>query len=190
MHATRIPGILIATLAACTAFAAGKNEGLEGEAHRLAAEFVATLKPQLKGALQSVGPEGAIAVCADIAPQIADSLSASSGWLVKRVSLRTRNASRASPDPWEREVLETFESRLASGEPAEALYVGEQVGGHYRYMRAQLVEPVCLVCHGTQLSAGVHQALEEYYPDDTATGYSLGQVRGAISLSLPMDSLP
>ena len=53
-------------------------------------------------------------------------------------------------------------------------------------MQAQAVEPLCLVCHGKGLSDEVQDALEQYYPDDTATGYSLGQVRGAISLSRDM----
>ena len=50
-------------------------------------------------------------------------------------------------------------------------------------MQAQGVEPVCLLCHGSKLDGAVTQALQAYYPDDTATGYTLGQVRGAISLS-------
>jgi hypothetical protein len=39
------------------------------------------------------------------------------------------------------------------------------------------------VCHGENITAEVQQALDQYYPDDTATGYHLGQIRGAISLS-------
>ena len=53
-------------------------------------------------------------------------------------------------------------------------------------MQAQGVEPVCLVCHGQDLAPEVRATLEQYYPDDWATGYSLGQVRGAISLSKKM----
>jgi hypothetical protein len=185
MHRAVLAGLSLAILMAA-AVTAG-NEDLEGEARSLAREFVTTLKPQLKDALQTAGPAGAIAVCADIAPQIADSLSASSGWLVKRVSLQVRNASRASPDPWEREVLQDFARRQARGDPVDTLYVSEQVGGHYRYMQAQVVEPLCLVCHGDGLGQPVQQALEQYYPDDTATGYTLGQVRGAISLSRPLN---
>ncbi|MFV8817743.1 Tll0287-like domain-containing protein [Haliea sp. E17] len=188
MQHARLLSLLIAALVAPAASVAGENP--ESEARALAAEFVATLKPQLKGALQSAGPAGAIAVCADIAPQIADALSASSGWQVRRVSLQVRNASRASPDPWERQVLEDFGRRQAQGETADTLYLGEETGGHYRYMQAQLVEPLCLVCHGAELSQPVRQALHEYYPDDTATGYSLGEVRGAISLSRPLATPP
>ncbi len=170
-----------------TALGADATTGAPGpEAAALAAEFVGLLKPQLKQALAEGGPTHAIAVCADIAPGIADSLSAQSGWMVRRVSLKSRNASRAVPDSWERKVLLEFDRRQAAGEQAAELHFGEAVNGQYRYMQAQVVEPVCLVCHGKGLSDEVQATLKEYYPDDWATGYSLGEVRGAISLSAPL----
>jgi hypothetical protein len=152
----------------------------------LANEFVGLLKPQLKQALEEGGPMNAIGVCADIAPRIADSLSVQSGWTVKRVSLKSRNASRAVPDSWETKVLLEFDRRQAAGEKPADIRHGEVVGGQYRYMQAQGVESVCLVCHGQGLAEAVTQALQVYYPDDRATGYSLGQVRGAISLSMTL----
>ena len=149
----------------------------------LVERFVGLLKPQLKQAMADGGPTHAIAVCADVAPGIADSLSAESGWSVKRVSLKSRNASRAVPDAWERKVLLSFDQRQAAGDPPADLYFGEVVKGQYRYMQAQVVEPLCLTCHGAALAGDVQETLQEYYPDDWATGYSLGEVRGAISVS-------
>ncbi|CAA0121314.1 Uncharacterised protein [Halioglobus japonicus] len=153
------------------------------QAAALADRFVGMLKPQLKQAMADGGPTNAIAVCADIAPEIADALSAESGWSVKRVSLKSRNASRAVPDTWEHDVLLDFDRRQAAGEAPADLYVGEVIKGQYRYMQAQVVEPLCLVCHGETLADDVQDTLQEYYPDDWATGYSLGEVRGAISVS-------
>ena len=153
------------------------------QAGALAQEFIGLLKPRLKQAMAEGGPTRAIAVCADVAPGIADSLSTRSGWTVKRVSLKSRNASRAVPDGWERTVLLEFNRRQVAGEDAADISFGEVVGGQYRYMQAQGVEPMCLVCHGKGLADDVEQTLRQYYPDDWATGYSLGQVRGAISLS-------
>jgi hypothetical protein len=158
-------------------------DSLEKQAIALANEFVGLLKPQLKQALAEGGPANAIGVCADIAPGIADSLSDQSGWTVKRVSLKSRNASRAVPDNWEQTVLLEFDRRRAAGENPADIRLGEVVGGQYRYMQAQVVEPVCLVCHGQDLAQEVTQTLQDYYPDDWATGYSLGDLRGAISLS-------
>jgi len=175
---------VVFTLILCAACATEPVvDSLEKQAMALANEFVGLLKPQLKQALAEGGPANAIGVCADIAPGIADSLSGQSGWTVKRVSLKSRNASRAVPDNWEKTVLLDFDRRQAAGENASDIRFGKVVGGQYRYMQAQVVEPVCLVCHGQNLTDEVLQALHEYYPDDWATGYSLGEVRGAISLS-------
>ena len=156
---------------------------LEQQARSLADQFIAELKPRLQQAMQEGGPGRAIEVCASAAPLIADSLSAASGWQVRRVSLKSRNASRAVPDKWERGVLESFDRRQAAGEPADALYFGEVIGGKYRYLQAQGVGGLCLTCHGENLSSTVSDTLEQFYPDDQATGYQLGQVRGAISLT-------
>ena len=83
------------------------------------------------------GPTRAIEVCSSAAPKIADSLSAESGWTVRRVSLKSRNASRGIPDDWERTVLEQFDRRHNAGEPAAKINYGETVGRQYRYMQAQ-----------------------------------------------------
>ncbi len=155
---------------------------LEQQAADLAAQFISRLKPQLKQAMAEGGPTRAVEICATQAPMIADALSAESGWSVRRVSLRQRNASRATPDAWERTILEQFDRRQAAGEVPADLHFGETRGGHYRYMQAQGVEGLCLVCHGESIAAPIAATLEKYYPDDHATGYSMGQVRGAISL--------
>lgn len=162
------------------------NSELNAEARQLAQRFVGELKPQLKRAMLEGGPTLAIEACASLAPRIADELAAESGWLVKRVSLKSRNASRAQPDNWERAVLVDFDGRQAAGEPGSMLVHDEIEGDWYRYMQAQAVEPLCLMCHGTELTEPVRAMLTEYYPDDWATGYALGQVRGAISLAVQL----
>ncbi|MEQ9465620.1 MAG: DUF3365 domain-containing protein [Haliea sp.] len=155
---------------------------VEAEAQALVQQFVGQLKPQLQQAIAEGGPAQATAVCANIAPALMDELSASSGWEVRRVSLQPRNTERAVADSWEREVLERFSAEQTAGTQAQALNYGDTVDGQYRYMQAQGVEPLCLLCHGKELAEPVKKALAEYYPEDSATGYSPGQVRGAISL--------
>lgn len=170
---------------ATIAAAASSELLLEQQAKALVNQFAGRLKPQLKTAMEAGGPTQAIEVCATQAPIIADALSAESGWLVKRVSLRERNASRALPDAWERDVLASFDERHAAGEPAANLNQSTTADGKFRYMQAQATEPLCLVCHGQTLAAPVRELLQVYYPDDRATGYALGEVRGAISLIAP-----
>jgi hypothetical protein len=176
----KIMSIFIIVIMADNAMA---NENLQLEAQALVNQFVGQLKPQLKKAMAEGGPTRAIEVCASVAPKLSDSLSAESDWTVKRVSLKARNPSRATPNDWERKVLEQFDQRRAAEEPLADLNYSEIVGGEYRYMQAQIAEPLCLTCHGENLSESVRDTLGQYYPGDQATGYMPGQVRGAISLS-------
>jgi len=151
-----------------------------------------TLPPRLLAALQQEisksGPEGAILVCKDMAPKMAGEISQQTGWKIKRVSLKARNDARAIPDAWEKAALEDFDKRAAAGEPPAQLEKGEKIDNEYRYVKALPVQPLCLSCHGPveQLTPAVKSALARHYPNDLATGYSVGQIRGAISVRKPL----
>ena len=170
-----------------TTLASANDNDLLGEARKVAT----TLPPKLLASLQEEigksGPEGAIPVCKDMAPKMADEIAAQTGWKIRRVSLKTRNDTRAIPDAWEKAALEDFDKRAAAGEPPAQLEKGEKIGNEYRYVKALPVQPLCLSCHGPveQLSPAVKSALEQHYPNDRATGYSVGQIRGAISVRKP-----
>ncbi|MGM0562933.1 MAG: Tll0287-like domain-containing protein [Pseudomonadota bacterium] len=154
---------------------------LEAQAQTLVREFVSTLKPALKGAMQEGGPVHAIDVCAVKAPDIASTLSAQTGWEVSRVSLKTRNP-EAKPDEWERKQLKAFEQRQKSGESAESISTQLKTESEFRYMQAQGTGGLCLTCHGENVAPEVQAKLDELYPKDRATGYQAGDIRGAISL--------
>jgi len=156
---------------------------LHAEALSIVKTFGGTLKPQLKAAIQSGGLEHAIQVCATQAPKIAKKLSKETGWDVKRVSLKSRNAKSATPSAFEEKVLTDFNARQMAGELPATIDYADIDNGQYRYLKAQGVQPVCLNCHGTDVQPNVKQAIEKHYPNDLATGYSLGQIRGAFSLT-------
>lgn len=159
---------------------------LKMEAIGIVKQFGGSLKPELKMALKEGGPAHAITVCSTKAPEIANGLTNSTGWSVKRVSLKARNAETAMPDAWEKGVLEQFDKRQAEGESAEKMAYAEVVDGQYRFMKAQGVESLCLKCHGTQIAPETEKALQQHYASDSARGYSLGQIRGAFSLTKPL----
>lgn len=161
-----------------------------GEARTVAAALPPKLLSVLRAQIDRGGPEGAIAACRDQAPELARAVSAESGWAVRRVSLRHRNP-KAVPDAWERATLEEFDRRVAAREPAAALERAEVVveDGRpvQRYMRALPTMELCTACHGAPdaLSPAVKGRLRELYPDDRATGYAVGDIRGAITLRRP-----
>ena len=156
---------------------------LKQEARRLVARFAGQLKPQLKQALQSGGPNHAISVCAEAAPAIAQSLSQESGWIIRRVSDKNRNPS-AQADTWEQIQIDAFKAAALTGETQD-LESSERTADGFRYAKAQLTEGLCLTCHGKQLANSTLDALKTFYPEDRAQGYELGEVRGIFSLLKP-----
>jgi hypothetical protein len=139
------------------------------------------------------GPVAAIDVCRSRAPAIAARLSSESGATVGRTALRVRNPANA-PDGLQRTLLEQFSSELASGKftpPLEAAFEirrGDQV--ERRYMRAIPTEPACLTCHGKTLAPELAAAIARDYPNDQATGFEQGQLRGAFTVTWPAAAPP
>jgi hypothetical protein len=160
------------------------------EAKTIVQEFATTLQGELQAAMKEGGPTNAISVCQDRAPAIAADLAERSGWQVGRTSLKTRNTARNAPDAWEAEVLADFDARRAAGEDVQpmayAAVVESDDGKTFRFMKAIPTTEVCLACHGSDITPEVAAAIDERYPDDMARGYSLGDVRGAFSLSKPL----
>lgn len=188
IRAKRLTTLLFGPLVLAGCGGAGQIDttALDEQARDLTQRFVGTLLPTLQNAMASGGPVAAIAVCSQRAPEIAAELSTDSGWSVRRVSLRPRNVGSATPDSWERQTLEDFARRQQAGAAGGAINRAAIVDGEYRYMQAQPTMPLCLPCHGQNLSADVRTALAQHYPDDMATGYAAGEIRGAISLRTPL----
>ena len=171
-----------------TTLAHAGDDAMLSEARNVAMSLPPKLLASLQEEIKKSGPEGAIPVCKDMAPKMAGKILQETGWKVKRFSLKPRNEARAIPDDWEKAALEDFDKRAAAGEPPAQLEKGETVGNEYRYVKALPVQPLCLNCHGPvdQLSPAVKSVLGEHYPNDRATGYSVGQIRGAISVRKPL----
>ncbi len=153
-----------------------------------AAHLGASLMQALASAMDRGGPTAAIPVCSRMAPAIAERLS-DDGWTVGRTALRVRNPANA-PDPWERRGLEAMAAAAAAGHDLDGLEryeVVERDGVRtFRYLRAIPTAGLCLRCHGTDIAPDVRRRLAELYPDDEATGFRTGDLRGAFTLSRPL----
>jgi hypothetical protein len=51
----------------------------------------------------------------------------------------------------------------------------------FRYMKAIPTDDVCLMCHGEQIQENLSAELQRLYPNDQATGYKKGDIRGAFT---------
>ena len=164
------------------------DDALLDEARKVATSLPPKTLAKLQEEIAKSGPEGAIPVCKDMAPKMAANVLQETVWKVRRVSLKVRNEARAIPDDWEKAALEDFDKRAAAGESPAKLEKGEKIGNEYRYVKALPVQPLCLNCHGSddQISPAVKSVLAQHYPNDRATGYSVGQIRGAISVRKPL----
>lgn len=162
------------------------------ETRKVAEQLVQQISGELRREMDLTGPLRGLVVCKFGAPEIASATSRRTGWRVSRVSLRTRNPALGLPDPWEHRVLVEFDQRVARGEKADGMEFGEVVrepgGSYFRYMKALPVSQVCLNCHGPveSLAAEVRERLALDYPHDRATGYAVGQVRGAVTVKRPL----
>jgi hypothetical protein len=161
---------------------------LEAAAAATVNGFGAQLKQALVRQMEENGPAGAITVCRDLAPRIAGDLSREYGWRITRVTDRVRNPMMGTADAWEQGVLKHFEGLLDATIPPQTLtfsqIVQEPDGRYFRYMQGITVKPLCLNCHGSAETTfpEVRKLLEESYPHDRATGYQVGDLRGAFSV--------
>jgi hypothetical protein len=144
--------------------------------------FFGELKGELVSAIQAGGPAHAVDVCNTKAGEIAARVSRERGMALSRVSLKNRNPGNA-PNDWQRDVLEMFEKDKAAGsDPSKLEYrtvVATADGNQFRYMKAIPTAEVCLNCHGAELAPAGQAKIDELYPDDKATGYAVGDLRGA-----------
>ena len=174
-----------------TSGGAKSNSANLAEARQLVDQFAKSLKKELKTALKKGGAANAMETCHLKAPDIATDLSASSKWDARRTSLKVRNLEDA-PDKWEAAVLERFEKQNAAGADDDEMEYSEVVAGKdggkvFRYMKAITTQRICLKCHGEKIDSGVRKQLDSLYPFDQATGFTEDDLRGAFSLSKPVE---
>lgn len=163
----------------------------KGRAEAAATTLQRTLLAELEAAIAAGGPANAVEVCRDVAQRHSKELSESEGLVIRRTALRTRNPVNA-PDAFEREFLESAEAGIRSGKQPTTKIEVVGTGGRGRELRMlrPLVFPggICSQCHGTadEISPEVRAILAERYPDDRATGFRPGDLRGALSVRVPL----
>ncbi len=126
------------------------------------------------------GPASAIEVCQQQAPEIAANVSQEFGLRIGRTSHRLRNPKNSPPD-WARTFVDD-----QTGEP-QFVPLDDGTLGALLPIR---LKPQCLMCHGPeeQIPPDVREALAGSYPQDQATGFQEGELRGWFWVSVPADA--
>lgn len=147
-----------------------------------AAEVVTPFKQKLMatlGAALKESPVHAIDVCQLEAPMIAAALN-QDGIRIGRSSHRLRNPGNA-PSPWQEAAITHYLNNPDDRAPQVYHLDNEHVG----YAEPIIAMPMCLTCHGRELSTEVQAALAEKYPQDQATGFADGDLRGIFWVEMP-----
>lgn len=129
-----------------------------------------TLIGELTEAMKEDGHVGAVEVCNERAPQIAEEVREATDVEIGRTSFRLRNPDNTPPvwaEPYVEERID--ETRVLRSEEDELAYLAP----------IQLQE-MCTGCHGPseQLAEGIPERIDELYPEDEATGFEVGDLRG------------
>ncbi len=142
--------------------------------HARALAAVDTMAARLKGALMEAldrgGPSEAIAVCRSVAPAVATDVGQEYGLAIGRTSFALRNPDNAPP-PWARVLV-------AAHRAEPAFVVGPK--GELGALLPIRLGSECQMCHGPaeHLSDETRATLRRTYPDDQATGFAAGDLRG------------
>jgi len=186
-----LPVVLLSSVLLAVPAWGGDNTTRIEASRNAVKQLQGSLVTELQAAMKSGGPINAIEVCSKRASAIAADISRQHGWKVGRTSLKYRNPMNA-PDAWEARVLQDFERRKAAGEDPAKLEFHEvvQVDGKpaFRYMKALPIPEgaPCLACHGQKLDPAVAAKIRKLYPQDKATGFKTGDLRGAVTITQPL----
>ena len=144
----------------------------------------AELSSNLAVAMSEGGVENAVQYCNLVAYPLVDSLSAVHDAVIRRTSLRVRNP-RNQPSEAERAILQAYHEQASEGE-ALTPQVERLNGQRIAFYAPIKIQPLCLQCHGKvgeDVKESDYALIRERYPEDEATGYEPGDLRGMWSIT-------
>jgi hypothetical protein len=175
---------------------ASDEEEIRARGQTVSTALFGQLMQTLEKKIQAEGIEAAIGFCRLEAIPLTEKTAASMEGVksLRRIGVRTRNPANVS-DEVDREVLQHFLENWASEQaraPIVRTVAAPDGGRETRFYRPVSVGASCLACHGSKemLLPNVLSAIEEQYPEDQATGFSEGELRGAIVVTFPAEAAP
>jgi hypothetical protein len=139
--------------------------------------FMGSLQPTLKGIIQSDSTHvTAMGACTSMASEMVDDYNRQiRGTKLRRTALKYRNP-KNKPDKADRMVMDEFVSK----ESFKPIVI--ELKSQYRIYKPLKVKQACLLCHGARndISPELVKMIDRTYPKDMATGFQLGEFRGAM----------
>ncbi len=145
-----------------------------------------TLGKNLQNALQTGGVENAIEFCNLNAMPLVDSLNKHLDTRIRRVTFKARNQGDL-PDSIESAILKAYAFQSTDSVPKTS-NVQSMDDKTFLFTKPIIVEnALCLTCHG-EIGNGMAQETDDYikslYPEDQASGYQIGDLRGMWSIRI------
>ncbi len=137
-----------------------------------------TLSILLNHEIASGGWEKAIEVCRKKGPELTGMLS-DENTIIRRTSLKIRNPANTA-DELEKSELAFYHKLLEAGDSIKSKLVVDH-SGTVHYFKPIKIQPLCLNCHGVEgenIAPATLAVLNKEYPNDQATGYKTGDLRG------------
>ncbi len=149
-----------------------------------AATLAQTLGKNMKAHMKSGGPLDALTFCSNEADTLTQSVNKNLNAKAKRVTLQARSAANF-PTETEKKVLESLDALQKSGVTLPE-YLVQKVGAkEFKFYKPIVIDNgVCLKCHGNLEEGELKNTIKARYPDDKATGYKMGDLRGAIVVDI------
>lgn len=152
---------------------------------KLSKELLQNLAPKLEHEMKTNGLVAAMSFCHTNALVLTEevNLRQIEGLSVKRISLKERSPAN-TPSAEEAKVLASMQQLLQEKKLPE--YVIEEDAKGYTYYKPLVIKKeACLKCHGdVSKDPELTAFLKEHYPEDKATGYKMGDLRGAIVVEI------
>ena len=182
--------VLLGVCGVSTAAAPESEVDALGRAQAAAQEFSSRLRQALQQEMAAHGAAAAVDFCRVQAPEIAEAVMAEYAVRLGRVAVPWRNRNPANaPFGWQAAALSQFQMMFDHGVPAADLSFVQRdnlpADTQLRLIRGIAVEESCLACHGRKIAAPVAQAIVRNYPNDGATGFDVGELRGALWVEVP-----
>ncbi len=133
----------------------------------------------IKAKSQEGGLPAVLNFCHDNALKLTDSMSSVYHVKIKRTSHKLRNPYNA-PDENEKKVLNAYLSLMEKSEKPQAVVKKDEKGNVHFYAPI-FIKQDCMKCHGEpgkDIPEKVYKMIKEKYPEDQATGFKVGDLRG------------
>jgi hypothetical protein len=138
------------------------------------------LSTRLLAAMSNGGPAKAIEVCSKLAPKLAKEVGEQHHVSIGRTAIRLRNENNRPPT-WAEPLLKDLPTKPV---------VQNLENGRTGVLFPILLKVQCLTCHGPddKIAAEIRTELARLYPNDKATGFQEGDLRGWFWVEVPADS--